>query len=417
MNRAFLFILVIAFSVHIGAGSALACEYVDPQEDDDGYRSWCRCIGGTPYTGSDGNAACIPPAGGGQGGGSSRPRGSIDCGNGRYCDAGTYCGKTGHSCIPNDQVDCGSYICDRGNYCGQNGRCVPNGSVDCGSYYCGSGSGCGRSGAYCVPYDKIDCGGFICPSGAECGLNRTCPPRGTAARRACLDENSGQLRALNSDMKLLTYHIGNATDTASDVQRELEQWINKHELARQEAVAQAVDSLSEVAKQGLFIFGHWHHPRPDAGRLEANVVNFARAMGISYRKLEMKNPRFLKYMTAAVKGVKAEHKLKEAESWKDYIHAVGSLTEALIDLAGPLGRPLNYTKHLIAIGTADVDIWSADFYAYWVAVMTAYHSKQDSEIRDHELHDMAMWSQMLEADTREKRKLSEDREFCPTVNN
>jgi hypothetical protein len=416
-KRPFLLIFSVAYALSIGSG-AFACEYVDPAEDTDGYFAWCRCMGGTSYTGSDGNPGCVPPPpapreGGGQGGGP--PPGGVDCGNNRYCNAGSYCGRDGQSCIPNDRVDCGSYSCNSGNYCGKAGGCIPSGKVDCDSYICDTGNNCGRGGSYCVPYDKIDCGGFVCPSEDECGLGHTCRPKGTAERGACLDRNDEQLRALDSDMKLLTYHIGNATDTSSDVQQELEGWISKNEQARQEAVSAAIESLNDVAEQTLFLFAHWHRPPPNAGRLEANVTNFLRASGIAYRKLEMENPRFLKYATATIKGVKAEHKLANAQSWRDYIHAIGSLTEALIDLAGPLGKSLSYPKRLIAIGKADVDIWSADFYAYWVAVMTAYHSKHDAEIRDSELRDMAMWSQMLEADTRQKRDLEADRDLCPAA--
>jgi len=412
MNRAILFILVIASSVRIGTGSVSACEYVDPQEDEDGYRAWCRCIGGTPYTAPYGGPACIPPSGGG--GSGSLPPGAVKCGSG-YCGDGFYCGRN-NRCIPNNEVDCGSYTCDQGNYCGKNDRCIPAGKIDCGDYICDSGNSCGRSSRYCVPYDKIDCGDFVCPQSDECGPNKTCPPIGTAKRHACLDQNNAQLRALNSDIELLAYHIGNATDSASAVQRELEGWIVKNEEARQEAMATAAESFSHVViSQGLWVTGGWHHSPPDAGRLKRIVTNFLRIPGIAYRKLEMKNPRFLKYAIATAKGVRAEHKLRYPSSLRDYIDGIGGLTEALIDLAGPLGKPLEYPKHLIAIGVADVDIWSDDFYAYWVAVMTVYHSKKNAEIRDSELRDMAMWSRMLKADADKKKELATDREWCPKV--
>ena len=349
------------------------------------------------------------------------PVDSVECGNARgYCDSGEFCSRNGQWCLSNE-VDCGSYVCDPGNYCGQNERCIARGRVDCGSYVCDSGDRCGRGGTYCVPSGGIDCGRFACPSGRECNYGSGgshCLPRGTAERRTCLERIDRRTRDLSRDITLLANHIGNATDAASEVQEELEQWINKNERAREEAVAEAIDSLFDLANETLFVFGQWRRPPPNASRLRANVEDFARVMGISFRKLEMRNPRFLKYAKATIDGLKAESELKEAKSWNGYIHAIGSLTEALIGLAGPLaGKRLNYAKHLIAVGKADLNIWHADFYAYWVAVMTAYHFKKDLEIRDHELQDMAMWSQMLETAAREKRKLSDDRQYCPRVGN
>jgi hypothetical protein len=59
VNRPFLSVLVVVCSVHIGTGIAFACDYVDPQDDPDGYFQWCRCTGGRPNF-SGGIYRCIP---------------------------------------------------------------------------------------------------------------------------------------------------------------------------------------------------------------------------------------------------------------------------------------------------------------------------------------------------------------------
>jgi hypothetical protein len=86
------------------------------------------------------------------------PLGSDCCGSGRYCPPGAHCcgftccgadqACSRFGCIPADAVDCGEYFCNPGMKCASGWRaCIANDVVDCGNgLYCAAGSFCCASG-------------------------------------------------------------------------------------------------------------------------------------------------------------------------------------------------------------------------------------------------------------------------------
>lgn len=69
------------------------------------------------------------------------PQGATECGDGRYCRAGTFCGL-GNRCIEDGRVDCGTHSCPSGQFCGASGGCRPIDAMPCGGDYCRPGWKC-----------------------------------------------------------------------------------------------------------------------------------------------------------------------------------------------------------------------------------------------------------------------------------
>jgi hypothetical protein len=224
-------------------------------------------------------------------------------------------------------------------------------------------------------------------------------------RRECVNKYEGQLRFLNTEIDGLITHIANATDANWAASNDIREWLAESETAKKKAIAAITDNLFGIAKSSLFVVAHWRHPAPDAGRVKTAFINFGRVIGFGVRKYEMSNPRFLKYAKRVLEGLKAEQDFKDASSWDDYIHASGDLAKAMAELAGGYTKRLVGIGPLITIGRADYDIWKADLYAYWVAVMAKYRVKRDEEISAQELKNMALWSGMLHTEMTEKRRL------------
>jgi hypothetical protein len=346
------------------------------------------------------------------------PLGAVECPSGGYCDQGHYC-ASGRSCIPIGSIDCGSHSCPAGNYCSSNGRyCFPNGSLDCGGFHCAAGNTCGRSS--CLPLGSVECSsGGYCREGYECGPpgSNSCEPKGSRLRRECIKANEAQLRFLRTEIRGLVDHIANASDAAAAANTELQDWLSESERARQQAIETAIHNLFELAKVGLYEVSLWRHPPPSAGRAKAALINFGRRVGLVYRKYEMNNPRFIKYSYSVMKGLEKEQKFKTAETFSDYVHAIGGLAQVMAELSGGYAKRLVGIKHLIAAGEIDYDIWKDDLYAYWVVVMTAYKARSDLEIPDQRLKDIALWSGMLHTEMTERRRLTAQRDNCPKAGN
>ncbi len=94
------------------------------------------------------------------------PEGKVDCGT-YACEPGSKCSSA--KCIAQEAMDCGGgRYCNAGYFCGFNGRCVTNGNTECGDHSCRPGFTCGSNDA-CMPNDAVDCGG-----GKSCAPGQVC---------------------------------------------------------------------------------------------------------------------------------------------------------------------------------------------------------------------------------------------------
>lgn len=165
------------------------------------------------------------------GDGTCAPLGSVCCGGGRHCDAGTICTNDGH-CLPTSSPSfCGgTRYCDSGYVCMKDGRCLSMDDVRyCGgrSYcdagyvctkdnkclavsdprycgkrkYCNPGFACVDNGSTCISQSSPRwCGGgHYCPEGSECTGDGKCRTIGSAAAPAPSghenDDSSGAVDA------------------------------------------------------------------------------------------------------------------------------------------------------------------------------------------------------------------------------
>lgn len=113
------------------------------------------------------------------------PAGSVDCGDGHYCSAGTLCDVANGSAVC-DEGSCATQCtngtcCPSGYDCGSGG-CLPHGDVDCGNgYYCLAGTTCRSSGGSTLCYGGSDCG-------TTCSDGTCCPPGTTCATVGCVPD-------------------------------------------------------------------------------------------------------------------------------------------------------------------------------------------------------------------------------------
>ncbi|MBV6486927.1 MAG: hypothetical protein GHHEDOFH_00864 [Pseudorhodoplanes sp.] len=106
----------------------------------------------------------------------SQPVGNY-CSNGGTCPVGTKCSWMPGKCVPEGRVDCGSYNCTPGNKCSSAG-CIAEEAVDCGNTkYCNAGSKCSRDGKRCLALNAIDCGSYSCSADLKCGSGNKCLAR------------------------------------------------------------------------------------------------------------------------------------------------------------------------------------------------------------------------------------------------
>lgn len=328
------------------------------------------------------------------------PVGSVECGDGRFCRQGYYCGKA-DSCVRNGSIWCGTFSCSQGDRCGTL-YCIPAGSVECQEGgLCRRGFHCSSTG--CVRNDAVKCGNGYCDAGDECGAQNVCQPAGTAQRLDRVDRIKAQLGDLDSDIKLMIHHIGDASQDARDAERVLLEWIEKNEREREAAAAIAVAAIPELMKGQLVDLVHRHESPPNAARLTATLADCARKLDNAFRKIELTNGRFLWYAHVRLKGLREEDLARHGIDHGEYIHALGALAEAAIAFT-----PESFPKRLIGVGAADADIWSADFYAYWIAIAEALRVNRDWEIEERDLKRMAQWSGELRHEMEEKRQLLEE---------
>src|SRR5262249_7982302 len=144
----------------------------------------------------------------------------------------------------------------------------------------------------------------------------------------------------------------------------------------------------------------WHAPPANAEGLKATLVDFFRKLGIAFRKVELSNGRFLWYTHELLKGLTEEEKARYLITHDEHLHALGALAEAAIAF-----QPDVFPKHLISVGVADIDIWSADFYAYWITIKAVWSVDRELDIQAHDLSQMAYWSKLLQHDMKERRQL------------
>ncbi|KJK81408.1 hypothetical protein H634G_02666 [Metarhizium anisopliae BRIP 53293] len=149
----------------------------------------------------DGNGGCTTGGGGGGGGGSNQclstevscndncmPKGSVCCGNGRYCQSGYTCVNGGLSCSPGGtggDGGGGGGGGGGGNQClatqeACNNKCMPKGSVCCGNgKYCRAGYTCVNAGLNCSPGGTGGGTGGGSSAGGDSGTTSAAP--GTTA--------------------------------------------------------------------------------------------------------------------------------------------------------------------------------------------------------------------------------------------
>jgi hypothetical protein len=100
---------------------------------------------------------------------------SKDCGNGTSCPYGRKCSRDGKSCLAEDAVDCGNHSCSAGYTCGSYNTCIAKNATDCGNgTSCPAGRKCSRDAKSCLEQDAVDCGSFVCRSDRKCGSGNQC---------------------------------------------------------------------------------------------------------------------------------------------------------------------------------------------------------------------------------------------------
>ena len=131
----------------------------------------CLCPDGT-YANMVGNQIVCPPRA------QAQPAVGAYCSNGGTCGVGYRCSWMPGKCVPEGKIDCGSYYCELGFKC-SSARCIAQDAADCGGgRYCNAGYFCGFNGK-CVPHGNSECGDHACRPGFTCGSNDVCMPEGT----------------------------------------------------------------------------------------------------------------------------------------------------------------------------------------------------------------------------------------------
>lgn len=166
----------------------------------------------------NGNGGCSAGGGGGGGGGNQclstqeacndkcMPRGSVCCGNGRYCMSGYSCVNAGLNCSPGGGGGGGG---GGGNQClstqeACNNKCMPKGSVCCGNgRYCLSGYTCVNAGLNCARGGGGGGGG---------GGDTTAAPETTAQPTYSLTSDGGSGAAPTDNPPVETTSQGSPTD-------------------------------------------------------------------------------------------------------------------------------------------------------------------------------------------------------------